>query len=231
MKHIGNLEIKQGDTTDYSKLTEVTGDLYIRSHAKLEASALTTVGGGLNIYSNAKLEALTTVGGGLYIYSDAKLEAKKAKYNQKCAQKEVLRAFERQGYILADGILQKIVSKKKTATLTVWKAQKLASNEISYVIYDGDNFSHGETVKQAKNDLIFKLTSRDTSEFKKWKLDTKKPLKQVILAYRSITGACEFGVKQFCESQKLKSKYSVKEVLKLTKGQYGHEKFREFYNV
>jgi len=210
-------------------VTLVGGICYFNLDPNLHVPALITVGGSLYIYSGAKLDALTTVGGSLSIYSGAKLDAKKAKYNQKSAKTKVLKAFERQGYISADGILQRIVTKKKTTALTVYKVKKLVSDQISYVVFDGDNFSHGETVKKAKDDLIFKLTSRDTSEFKKWKLDTKKPLKEVILAYRSITGACEFGVKQFCASQKMKAKYSVNEVLKLTKGQFGHEKFREFF--
>ena len=44
MKHIGNLEIRNAaDAKKYAGLTEVTGDLYIRSDAKLDA--LTSVGG------------------------------------------------------------------------------------------------------------------------------------------------------------------------------------------
>jgi hypothetical protein len=92
-KYIGNLEIKEGDSRDFSTLEEVTGYLSINSNAKLDAlttvgghlsiysnakldaNALTTVGGYLSIYSNAKLDALTTVGGYLSIYSNAKLDA------------------------------------------------------------------------------------------------------------------------------------------------------------
>lgn len=50
MKHIGNLEIRTAaDAKKYAGLTEVTGDLYIYSSAKLDA--LTSVGGDLSINS------------------------------------------------------------------------------------------------------------------------------------------------------------------------------------
>ena len=87
----GNLEIKEGDITDYSELEEITGNLSIYSSADLKAlktvggdlsinssadlKALKTVGGNLSINSSADLKALKTVGGNLYIYSSADLKA------------------------------------------------------------------------------------------------------------------------------------------------------------
>ena len=32
-------------------------------------------------------------------------------------------------------------------------------------VFDGENYSHGETLRQAKADLIFKLSNRDTSQY------------------------------------------------------------------
>src|SRR3990167_8753119 len=69
----GNLEIKQGDTTDYSDLEEVGGDLSINSSADLKA--LKSVGGYLFINSSADLKALKSVGGDLFINSSADLKA------------------------------------------------------------------------------------------------------------------------------------------------------------
>ena len=49
--------------------------------------------------------------------------------------------------------------------------------------------------------------------------------------YRIITGSCEYGVKSFIESQgKLKKKYSVEEIIKLTENQYGNSEFKGFFN-
>jgi hypothetical protein len=51
----------------------------------------------------------------------------------------------------------------------------------------------------------------------------------MILAYRVITGACNQGVNDFIKINKLPSKVKVKDVIKLTKGHYGHEEFTKFF--
>lgn len=45
----------------------------------------------------------------------------------------------------------------------------------------------------------------------------------------TITGACSFGTKQFCEEVKVKDSYTVEEVIEMTKGRYGHETFVNFF--
>ena len=49
--------------------------------------------------------------------------------------------------------------------------------------------------------------------------------------YRVITGACESGTKYFVEQvlTDKKDKYTVQEVIKLTTGQYNHDKLVEFF--
>ena len=75
----GNLEIKQGDTTDYSDLEEITGDLFIYSSADLKAPNIKSVGGYLFIYSSADLKApnLKSVGGDLFINSKISIDLAK----------------------------------------------------------------------------------------------------------------------------------------------------------
>ncbi len=100
----------------------------------------------------------------------------------------------------------------------------------SYVVNDGHgNYSHGATVVEARRGLLYKLSSRDTSEFKGWKLDKQVTLAEAIRAYRSITGACEGGVRNFCEGKTLAKKFTVKEAIALTAGQYGDKVFAEFF--
>jgi hypothetical protein len=54
----------------------------------------------------------------------------------------------------------------------------------------------------------------------------------MIVCYRVITGACEFGVKEFISRKvpKPKKTYSVKEILSLTEGEYGHQQFKQFFH-
>ena len=239
-------------------LQTVGGYLHVYGSAKLDAAQLQTVGGYLHVYGSAKLDALQTVGGDLYVDGSAKLDAAQLQtvggdlyvdgsanipnLKQEKPTPEVIHKiktepykavqnnFERQGYLLADGICQSIISKKTTGALTIYKTKKIAGDKISYVIYDGVNYSHGETLKKAKEDLKFKISSRDTSLFKEWKLTDVKPVEDLIKAYRVITGACEFGTKEFCNSQELKSEYSIKEVIKMTSGKFGNEQFKQFFN-
>ena len=228
----GGLYVHSPASLQADALTTIGGNLYVYGQASLQADALTTIGGDLYVNSQASLQAdaLTTIGGDLYVNSPASLNAPKLDRNKKITRKQLARHFEKKGFVFADGILQKKISKKQVGSLTIYKTKKLASDESGYVVFDGENYSHGKTIKQAKDDLIFKLTSRDTSEFKKWKVTDKKPIKDLVMAYRSITGACEFGVKQFVSQNVKKTKYSVKEVIELTKGQYGSDKFKGFFN-
>ena len=87
MIHKGNLEIIEGETTDYSKLTKVTGYLSIYSNANLKA--LKSVGGYLSINSNANLKApqLKSVGGYLYINSKISIDLAKNLWEAKREKK------------------------------------------------------------------------------------------------------------------------------------------------
>ena len=134
------------------------------------------------------------------------------------------------GYVNADGIMQKLVSKKKRGKVEIFTVENFPQKKKSYVVKKGETFSHGETVEKAIEGLRYKLSDRDTSRFKKWKLDTKVSEEDAIQAYRAITGACEFGVKSFVESVKIPKSLTVKKVIELTSGRYGSEQFAKFFH-
>ena len=62
-------------------------------------------------------------------------------------------------------------------------------------------------------------------------MDSVLTLEEAKTMYRVITGACRQGTEHFVESlgDKVKEKYTVREMLEVTKGQYGSEKFSEFF--
>jgi hypothetical protein len=98
------------------------------------------------------------------------------------------------------------------------------------VVDDGHGkYSHGKTLAEAKRGLIYKLSSRDTSAYKKWTLNTTVSLVEAISAYRAITGACEQGVRNFCEGLTLPKKLTIGKVIKLVRGQYGFDIFEKFF--
>ena len=100
----------------------------------------------------------------------------------------------------------------------------------AWIARDGDKYAHGETLHEAQESLMYKISDRDTGRYAGWKLDDVKTKSELIGAYRVITGACEFGTRQFCNGRDLPDKCTIREAIKLTAGQYGAERFAEFFN-
>ena len=133
--------------------------------------------------------------------------------------------------IIADGILSEIISKRGN----VYKVKNYNQNKISYLIeIDRNNkqvYSHGDTLKEARASLIYKLADRDTSKYKNLTLKTILTKDEAIECYMTITGACGAGTKYFIDNlNKVKTKYSIKEIIDLTKGHYGNQEFHNFIN-
>ena len=123
-----------------------------------------------------------------------------------------------------DGTHKEVATIRKSGSLTVYKMK-----DGTYAVHDGEAYAHGKTLKEAKADLIYKRTSRDLSEYKELTMDSKLSLEECIKMYRSITGACSLGTKEFCSKRKLKKAYTVREVIEITDGAYGNERLKEFF--
>ena len=123
-----------------------------------------------------------------------------------------------------DCVQKEVATIRKSGSLTVYKMK-----DGTYAVHDGEAYAHGETLKEAKADLLYKRTSKDLSEYKELTLDSKLTLEECIKMYRSITGACSLGTKEFCSRRKLKKAYTVREVIELTDGAYGNERLKEFF--
>ena len=227
----GNLIIKKGDKRDFSQLEKITGSLYVYSNVELPK--LQTIGGSLCVRSNVEFKApkLQTIGGSLYVYSNVEFKAPKVKFNVKNAREKALKfnfeCFLKLGFLFADGILAKILEKKRN----IYKIQIVGQTKVSFCIEVDGQFSHGDTIKQAKEDLKYKISNRDKSQYESWTLDKKITLKQAIEMYRVVTGACEMGTKHFVENVLTVKKkyYTIKEVIELTDGQYNNELLKEFF--
>jgi hypothetical protein len=128
--------------------------------------------------------------------------------------------------IVIDGIRSVLLSKrgqvKKVSTI----------KEEFYVVSDNEgNNAHGKTIKEARENLAFKVSDRDKSEFKSLTPESILTFKETLTAYRAITGACTSGMQHFIESEGLKKKkYKVSEVIEITKGAFGGKAFEEFIN-
>ena len=130
-------------------------------------------------------------------------------------------------HIIADGILSEIISEKKG----VYKVINHGETKQSYLIKKGGVYSHGKTLKEAKDSLIYKISDRDTSKYEDLTLDSTLTKEDMIQCYMTITGACSEGTKYFVNNNEdIKDKYSIREIVELTRGQYGNKEFEEFFN-
>jgi hypothetical protein len=131
------------------------------------------------------------------------------------------------GRAMFDNMPCNVLNSKKIKGITVYQTD---SKELPIVIFDGENYSHGKTLKEAKDSLIYKLSNRDTDPYKYWATTKKKIGKsEAIRGYRAITGACEAGTRAFVESlPRVKSAYTVKELVQVTRNQFGHDALVKF---
>ena len=139
-------------------------------------------------------------------------------------------SWQKEKYIKCDGMFMQVIQHKRN----VYKVKKIADDEIVFIVTDGNGkFSHGNTVKEAKEDLIFKISNRDKSDYEALTLESKLTFEKAIECYRIITGACSFGTKNFVSNRlkKRAKEYTISEIISLTKGEYGNNSFAEFFKA
>ena len=169
---------------------------------------------------------LTSVGGYLYASGDfSHVKTNDTTAIQKC-RALLLSSFAAAGFSFADGILARIVSRRGPVSRVII----CGKTDVTFIITDGDVHSHGKTLKEARDGLLYKIRNHDTSEFKAWNLNTVVTKRDAIRAYRSITGACELGVRMWMEKGERPEKITVQGVIDLTAGAYGCDVFKEFFS-
>ena len=227
----GDLTAKAGEVYPY---TRITGNITVPSGVDAGLPVCTSVGDYVYARENAKLSlpVCTSVGGSVDASDNAKLSLPgDVKKNDLTAPSRcramLLSSFAAAGFSFADGILARIVSRRGPVSRVVI----CGKTEVSFLVTDGEAFSHGKTLAEARDGLMFKIGKRDPSEFKSWKLDRVVTKGEAIKAYRVITGACEGGVRAWMESRQTPDRITVKGIIDLTKGAYGAEKFKEFFLI
>ncbi len=134
-------------------------------------------------------------------------------------------------FLHVDEILSEVVEKKGN----VYHVRNGVNEPISYVVTDGNNnWAHGKTLEEAKQDLLFKVNERDKSDYENLTLDSELTFDESVVCYRVITGACSFGTQDYLEHRlpkPKKEKYTIKEMIELTKNEYGGKTFQEFFET
>ena len=113
------------------------------------------------------LRSLTTLPEGCQLSAGGYLDLRSRKiYRGDKVPEEVLCSrylWRNKEYIKVDGIFTKIISERGN----VMRVQRIAHKEIEYLVSDGDGRgAHGATLKEAKESLIYKITSRDTTSIR-----------------------------------------------------------------
>jgi len=131
-------------------------------------------------------------------------------------------------HILVDGVLTEIVNKKGS----VYRVKEINEDKVFYLVTDGNNkWSHGDTLKEAKEDLVYKITDKNKDDYKDLTLESELKFEDAIVCYRVLTGACSFGVKDFINKNEIKNKsYKIKEIAELTEGSYGNKVFISYFS-
>ena len=126
-----------------------------------------------------------------------------------------------------DGIFCEVIHKRGA----VIKCKYINGKEF-YVVTDGNGrYSHGNTIKEAREDLVYKISDRDKSKYKGFTKETELTFEESVECYMVVTGSCSFGTKEFVSSlENKKEKYSIGEIIQLTENQYGNDLFKSFFN-
>ena len=126
---------------------------------------------------------------------------------------------------ISDGLKMIKISEKKRDGITIIKAKTLNRNhEECYIVKDGEYKSHGETLKEALEDLQYKKL--ESEEVQAIVEEIKKTGKVNKAQYRAITGACQFGTNKFCEEHNItEEEIDLEDLRKILINDYGAEKF------
>jgi hypothetical protein len=186
--------------------------------------------GGSFYCSHNKLTSITipenfSVGGDFY-YSHNKLTSKP----KVITYEDKAKIFAKIGFTdPTDGIFSKPISHKTKNGYQIIKAVTLG-NIPTFIVKKDGLASHGKTIKDALHDLSFKSAkNRGSDQFKNLDINAIRPLEELTIMYRLLTGACNFGVTSWINSHNPPKKASIKQAISLTQDAYGHQTFKNFF--
>ena len=165
-----------------------------------------------------------TVGGSLYL-GGTQIKNKIAEERKVIKLKD---GMERAGrWVYADGILTPVKRKKKINDYIFYVGKIKGKN----VVFDGKVYAHCKSLKEGIQDLEFKhAKERGAEQYRNTPLNKEFTPDEAVTMYRVITGACRQGSESFVNSLgKLKDKYTLKEIIEITDGQYNSSSFKAFF--
>jgi hypothetical protein len=221
----GGLYLQGTNITSLPDNLTVGGGLYLGETNITSLPNNLTVGGWLDLQGTniTSLPNNLTVGGGLNLGGTniTSHSASRLKHVKKLKNGDIT-----DDYIYADNMLTHIKTVKKVNDYTLY----IAPYPEVVATKDHKTFAHGRGIREAIQDLTFKLAKRDVEDYRSLSLESELTYEEAVMMYRVITGACRYGVNHFLEENSIEKKnYTVGEILELTHGQYGHEKLKDFF--
>lgn len=193
-----------GGLLDLDSLTSLPEDLSFVVGGNLFLSNLTSLPDGFT----------PTVGGSLCLENDT------IDINSKT--KKIIE-FKEGKYIKCDGIFTEVVSRKKN----IYKVKKINQEKEFFLIVEGDFSAHGDTLKEAKKDLDFKILQ---DRIKKEPIYPDTVIN--VDRYRAITGACTHGVQMWLKENEITEKeMKAQDLLPLLQetNAFGFDSFSKLY--
>ena len=214
-----------------TKITSLPDNLTVGWYLDLSGTGITslpdnlTVGGWLNLSGTGitSLPDNLTVGGSLYLRDTGITSAERKKVRR-------LRDgdYVPGRYIYCDGNLTHVKSKRRVQGYDLYIGKIKGHNVVS----DGEFYAHCDDLREGIADIAFKRAKdRGAEQYRGLSLDTVLTLDEAKTMYRVITGACRAGTEGFAASlgDRLKDRYTIREMIEVTRGQYNAERFAEFW--
>lgn len=137
--------------------------------------------------------------------------------------------FKNQTYSVkcVDGYCMVVLREKQMQDITILKCVYFPEMTGAVYVAEKDGYAaHGETIRDAIEDLKFKILQDTNVEEHIQRIKQQGYMNAE--DYRLLTGACREGTKRFLQKHGLtwEDTMPVAQVLEITKGQYGSEKFQ-----
>ena len=227
MKKIEKQIAEFGKSTGY-QLEIKDGKPYYRGSLDLRGcTRITSLPNNLTVGGNLYLENCTGITDTSKVHRQLSAQAM-MKINK--TQNPTLRwEWNGRTYVKIDGIFSQLISHKGNVSII----RKIGTQKNIYLVTDGNGkWAHGVTIAEARKDLIYKIGNRDKSAYEHLTLDSELTFEECIECYRVITGACTAGTKDYVENRlpkPHKEKYTIREIIELTNGEYANDIFKRFF--
>lgn len=216
----GNFDLSGSKITEIPDNFIVGGDLCLRETSISNLPNGLTVGGTLDLTGTrvTDLPLGLAVGNKVYGADAQELKCRKLGNGEFIPYK----------YIFANGILTHIkCSRRMQQGYTLYTGRIKGQNILS----DGKFFVQCNTLEEGFSEIYFeRLKEKGAEQYKSLTLDSTVTLDEAVILYRIITGACRHGVYKFVSDIRFpKEKYTIGEIIEITEGQFGAQKFAQFF--